>query len=448
MLTLENMPRSRARFEGDVWAFGLRELDAFDALPTPLRDALAEEAYNDREFLHGYVIPVLRSPNPYGRFMVDMEREAQAELAGLEHGFRGVDGLDDLGKSFLKKVAKTVRKVHKKVAQTVRKVHAKITPKPLQKIQKKVHAVAKKTWVKYGNVIIAVAGAVLTPFTLGLSNAAASVLIAANTMYAKKKAADEAKKAAKADAGKVKAEADAAAMAAMKQVDDFFNANQAWFIQNGMTPDKWAKLTLDQKIEFIRAGAAGTLPTGSQPVSDPTGTTSTTPVNQGPTTGGAAPGTSAPTGGDPGGWGAPSGGGGGGGGGAYDYKTAEQSDAAAAAAPKGKYEIFIEGKSVGTFDSMPAATDAILKQSQRGDRLEIVYNGQSLGLRLRTSGGSIDVPSDVEAAVRTMDRSKMEAIVTQAEKDLGQGGTAWGSVLPWVGGAAAVIAFALSGGRK
>ncbi len=466
MLTLQNMPRPRAerfgsaaRFEGDAWAFGLRDVGEFDALPPVLRDALAEEAAKDPAFLHGYLIPVLRTPDPYQHILADMANEMAAESAGLEGymGHVGMDGLDDLGKSFFKRIGSAIKRVTKKVTKPVIDVHKKVF-KAVQKVEKKIVRGAEKVWRKYGNIILTVVGGVLAPFTGGASMAAASVLIAGNTMYQKKKAADAAKRAAKKEAAQLQAEADAANAEVAAQVDQFYRDNQQWFLDLGVTPDKWAQLTLDQKIELIRSGSTGSLPSGSTPVSAPTGGGAVTTPPSGGTTpaapGGATGPVYAPS--DPGGWGSPGGGapsgggspsggggGGGGGGGApYDYKTQEQQDAAAQAAPAGKYEIFIEGQSAGTFQTMPAATDAILKQSKRGDRLEIVYNGQTLGLRLRTSGGSIDVPANIEAAVRGMDRAKMEAIVTQAEKDLGAASGGGGGALPWLLAAGAAVALA------
>ena len=79
-------------------------------------------------------------------------------------------------------------------------------------------------------------------------------------------------------------------------MDQFFQQNQAWFAQHGITPEQWASMTFDQKVAAINAGAAGG---GSAPAAQP--------VTQ-PYQGSG----SAPAGGGGGGGGSYGGGGGGG----------------------------------------------------------------------------------------------------------------------------------------
>jgi len=226
---------------------GPEELEAFRRLPSTIQEHLVDEA-EDPSFVPGYLGPALRTPDPYGTIVSDMARAmARDEMGSFAVG--------DLGRSFFKKLAKFERRIRKKV-----------TPKFIAKIQKKVHLGAKKIWHQYGGIIIGVVGAILAPFTGGASLIAASILTAAKQMYDAKKAAHEATKAAKADATQQNAQANAQQREVSKQVEDFYRQNQAWFLQHDITPDKWKKLTLDQKIGIINAGANGTLPPGATPL--------------------------------------------------------------------------------------------------------------------------------------------------------------------------------------
>jgi hypothetical protein len=165
------------------------------------------------------------------------------------------------------------------------------------------------SWLsKIAGPVLAVVGAVLAPFTGGASLVAASLLTAAARASSAAGQANVARGAATyTDATRPAAGTDPATSQAnadlLRQVDDFFRTNQAWFAQHGITPDAWSRMTLDQKIEVIRAGATGT------------------PVQNIPSSGGSAPssGRSYSSPGSPGSS-APSqdyGGGGGGGGGTY-----------------------------------------------------------------------------------------------------------------------------------
>ncbi len=148
-----------------------------------------------------------------------------------------------------------------------------------------------KTVKKYGNVLISVAGVALAPFTGGASLAVAALITTANGVRLKRIAANKAKREAKKGADKMLSQAQQEQAQAGQQMDQFYAQNQKWFIDNlGLTPDKWAQLTFDQKLDILQHGMRGTVP-GSAPAGDPSA--------------------GAPTAG--GGYGTPGGGGGGGG---------------------------------------------------------------------------------------------------------------------------------------
>jgi hypothetical protein len=107
---------------------------------------------------------------------------------------------------------------------------------------------------------------------------------------------------------------------------------------------------------------------------------------------------------------------------------------------KGTFIVLVEGKSVGTFSKLEDASNAVMGLSIIGDRFEVLANGKSTGLRIRTSDGSVDVPADIEAKVRSMPRDQVLAFVSSAEKEVAKG-----EAVPWWlilgGGAAAAAAF-------
>lgn len=101
--------------------------------------------------------------------------------------------------------------------------------------------------------------------------------------------------------------------------------------------------------------------------------------------------------------------------------------------------MLIEGAHVGTFPTLEGAAKAALAMTQTGDRFEVIANGKSTGLRIRTSSGSLDVPPDMDAQVRSMSHEKMVEFVAQAEKDTkGAGGGFPWWILLVAGGAAKV----------
>lgn len=309
------------------WYLGYGEVETIRRMSPLAQDFLRDAIAEDPEFLYDYVLPTLEGyADPEEKILSDLS-DALVCYELCQSGLGDLDGnVGNLGKSFLKKVAKTIRKVHEKVAKVV-------VPKPIRKIEEKVHkAVTKvakkaekavaKAWQKYGNIFITVLGAVLAPFTGGASLAAAALITAGNTLYEKKRAASRAKQANARNAAALAADAAAAEAQTTAQVDAFYSQNQQWFIDNlGVTPDKWAQLTLRQKIDLINAGAQGRPPSGTP--AEPPSSDSIPGGAPAPSGGGYAPaggGGYAPGGGSGGGGGgyAPSGdGGGGGGGGSY-----------------------------------------------------------------------------------------------------------------------------------
>ena len=493
---------------------GRFESEQFARLSKPVQQAIALEA-EDPAFVTGYLIPVLRSPNPEAKILSDIAHEVHmADMYGMGY----------LGKSFWKKVVKAVKKV---TISLPKKVFKWTTPKVVQKFVKKAGKPIMKVWHKFGPIIISVIGGVLAPFTFGMSAVAAAIIVAAKQMHDAKVTAAYALKAAKAGAGQQQAAADAAEAQVSAQVEQFFQQNQAWFTSIDITPASWAQLNLDQKIAIINAGATGTLPPGtvqigsvSVPPSDsgisygqpgwtpPAGyavptpptstgtstTTSTAPnvtsppvgqqIQQATQSGGGIQSTpGAPTSGSPTDVPMASSGGGGGGGGGSAYAGAESTDTGSAPgqaaapistaadqtstasspsggsqapatppAPAGQYAVVVEGQTIATVGALPDATTAAISATKPGDRFEILLNGQTTGLRLRTSTGSIAVPAAQEAQVRALTHDQSVALVASAEQQAaGQAAAPAGGpslLIPGIIAGALAIGAAVLGGRK
>jgi hypothetical protein len=314
------------------WYPGLGEVEAIRRMSPAVQEFVADASRECPDFIPDYLLGILDEYEcPNDKILHDLSL-AIYHLNCQDLGLAGYGddlGLGNLGFS-LKSIKKSISKVAKKVIAPIKKVIEKITPKPIlniekkvakaitsvnkavTKVQEKVEHVAGKIGDKYGNVIIQAAGAVLAPFTGGASLAAAAALTAAHTAYQKKRAADAAKAAGKKEAAAMTADADAANAETMRQVDAFYAQNQQWFITNlGVTPDQWARLTLQQKIDMINRGATG------QPSTGATGGSSAGSSAGGgftPPAGGSMPSSG-------GGSGTPGGGGGGGGDSGMEYPS-------------------------------------------------------------------------------------------------------------------------------
>jgi hypothetical protein len=279
----------RTYLEG--WYPGFGEELNFRRLPRDMQRFLSDAVDEDPDFLPEYLVPALQSKDPYGQIFTDMALGLSA-LDLAEAGLGDFEqNLDGLGKSFFKKIGKTL----KKSLNPVQAIKSAVGFTK-REIKKEVKA-TEKVFRKYGPIILTVAGAALAPFTGGASMAAASVLIAAQKAYQVHAQAAKAKKEARAEAGQLQAQADAQNAQTEQQVDQFYSQNQDWFVtQLGVTPDKWGQLTLQQKIDLINSGTTGQVPSGAATTPPPDVGPSAPPqaMTQGPVTtpsiyGGGAP---------------------------------------------------------------------------------------------------------------------------------------------------------------
>jgi hypothetical protein len=109
-----------------------------------------------------------------------------------------------------------------------------------------------------------------------------------------------------------------------------------------------------------------------------------------------------------------------------------------------QFDAVIEGQRT-IFGSLQAATDFVATNTHTGDRFEILVNGQSTGLKIRTDGGSISVPDDQAANVRAMTHDDIVSTLQKATAAAAPAAPSGGGGIPWplilTGGGAAALAF-------
>ncbi len=367
---------SRYLARADIYP-GDGELAIIDRLPREVQTFLSAAIQEVPSFLHEYVLPTLAGLDAEEKIVEDLslalaELEIEEEIYGVDpedYEYVGDPGLGFLGKSLSKKIKKVVKKVVAPVKAIHKKIEDKIVPKKLLEVTKKitdapkrvhekvkdkisdtgtrggkilhraaksgklqialapftagvslafhpkVGAAAKKAMAgPYGNVVIGALGAIFAIPTGGASLAAAAALTTANTMYQKKKQAEEAKKAQKANANQLTAEANQLQGQAEQQLNDFYTQYASYFQEHGVSQSMWNGLSFDEKVALLDAAAAGQGQFSSAP-----------PTSGGqPPAGGAPP---PPGYAPPGGGGSAGGGGGGGGGGVMPEPTYQQSGA-------------------------------------------------------------------------------------------------------------------------
>ncbi|MGH8898768.1 MAG: hypothetical protein ACRDZ4_17535, partial [Egibacteraceae bacterium] len=459
----------------DTWA-GMAEIEALESIPQPYRDLLVQEAMANPELIGDFVIPLLRTENPFAtlmgcldssrptqefgefgaipaklRALVDAKKKKVAEAAaaakkrsdellktqgyytlpwytqgkpvGLSNGWAFqtiafwrwmVQYLQKHGPNAIPEPSlSTITGPGGKTGRGKGSPHAswmeaqfrafgqnRFPQPPAGTPERAEWDMAWKRasspgglWGaitrglrRVGGIIVSIAGAVLAPFTGGASVAAAAVLGSALKAWNAQQAASAAKQAASQNAALLQGQADAQTAALAAQIEKFYQDNQAWFLQNDITPAKWAQLTLQQKIDVINSAAKGTPLPAATPVA-------ATPVAAPP--GYAPPEAPADAPAPP----------------AGAWTTREELRGAG-------FDLIVEGQRVGSFTTLEAASRAALGMTQPGDRFEVIAQGRPTGLRVRTSTGSVDVPPDLVEKVLSLPREKMAEFVRQGEKDV------------------------------
>ncbi len=249
---------------------------------------------------------------------------------------------------------------------------------------------------QFGNILITLFGAVLAPFTGGASVLAATLVVGANQVRVAAVNAASASRTNSRAAAAQQAEAARQAAELEQKVNAFYRNNQAWFEQHGVTPDAWAKLTLDQKVELIRAGAAGQVPV----------TPSSNPI-QGAMQAQSAP-TRIPT---------------------TQGPMGPTSTSSSSPNVSGSFQLAVEGRPVATATSSQEISGDAQTMTSIGDRFEVFQNGQSLGLKVRTADGVISIPPDKADQVRSMSHADVLKLLGTASESAGASGGSGGGLL-------------------
>lgn len=363
------------------------------------------------------------------------------EMELVDAGFGGF--FKKVGKA-IKKVAKKVVEVHKKVIDKTIKPAIKATVKVAKKsveitknTVKKVIEVQKKVIKKIGKaikpyipVIIGIAGAILAPFTGGASLAVAAALNAGYAIAMKAKQAREAKKMNKAAAAQMQAEVNAQSADLNRQLDELFTQNQGIFAAAGISQSAWNGMSLEERLAVVERINSGNMPSSQENADAAAEAQGVPPTTQSSSWSQAIQ--SSPV--------------------LQQWRDAAgDADAATAGVqtPTGTYDVYVEGRKVGTGRTLDEASALLAGSSKAGDRIEVLLDGRSLGLKVVTSGGGvIAIPADQAAAVRSMSRSEVDAMLARAGQTVvstSSSGSSGGALLLLAVPAAILAAMAAKG---
>ncbi|MFO0701769.1 MAG: hypothetical protein U0236_21320 [Nitrospira sp.] len=103
-----------------------------------------------------------------------------------------------------------------------------------------------------------------------------------------------------------------------------------------------------------------------------------------------------------------------------------------------QYDLVVEGHNVGSYSTVEAVSDAASKLTQPGDRFEILANGQSTGLRVRTATGIENIPADMAAQVKALPADTVKASVAKVDAAPSSGFPWWIIAVPAAAAAALV----------
>lgn len=342
---------------------------------------------------------------------VELAVSAIAPAVGMgDYDYEGDDLLDVGFSGFFKKIAKKIKSVAKKVVDIHKKVLKKAIIEPhkkvfqaAKKIEKKAVAQIKRSAKQVGKaikpfipIILTVVGAVLSPFTGGASLAVAAALNAGYTIAMKAKQAKAAKKANKKEAAAMAAEVKAAEADLNKQLDELFTQNQGVFAAAGISQAQWNAMSTEQKLAVVERINSGKMPSSQENADNAAAAQGQEPPTQTQTWQQAIQ--SSPVMQQ---WGEEAG----------DVDTAKEG----IQTPTGTYEVYVEGQMVGTAQTLADASAILAQNSKAGDRVEMMLDGRSLGLKIVTAGGGvISVPKDLEAKIRAASREEVDGIIQRA----------------------------------
>jgi hypothetical protein len=278
--------------------------------------------------------------------------------------------------------------------------------KGFKKLISKVGKVAKKI----AKPLIMVAGAVLAPFTGGISLAASSALNMGIDLYKNKKAAQKAKKEQKKESKAMESAVRDQEAKLTAELNAFYTENKDAFLKVGYPPERWNPLSIEAKLGIIDKMSKGEMPTveTQEAIAPPPPLPSFPP----PLPSAAPPLPSAPT-----------------------------PVAPLPEAPAGAYELYVEGRLAARAMDVGEITKSVQAMTSPGDRFEVFFEGESTGLKIRTGQGAISLPPDVADRARGMSRAEVRALMERSGERAEAAPTPSG--VPWVPLAAAAAAAAV-----
>jgi hypothetical protein len=323
---------------------------------------------------------LLREPDPE-RAIAD---QMAAEITAATYNIPLADvGMGRSWKKAFKKVTEKAKAFVERVKEDPRKMTALVLAsstggasllllqtKKGKKILQKTAEYART----YGPTALSIAGIVAAPFTGGATLAIPALIQARQQIMAKKAAAKEMEKVSKEEAAALEAQAAEAERQLIAQVEAIYQDAKGVFEKAGYDADRWASMTLDQKQAAIEELAKA-----------------------GETVAGDAIG---------------------GAGDAQDEFVPPEGEAPPSALT-GKYDLVVEGQTVATASTLEEITAKVESMTKPGDRFEVLFDGQSTGLKIRTGSGVISVPASDVAQVRGLTTDQVKGVVSKAEEAAG-----------------------------
>lgn len=361
----------------------------------------------------GLVEALLKEKDPEASIASEISRQIVSAIDGGMSGY-GLGFRMPKVKNIVntaKQVVQQVEAAPKKVADQVSNVAQKVVDDPKKLVQKVASwssipaAVATHTKFgqqmiqnvrdvakKYGPTALVVSAAVASPFTGGASMAIIPLVQGYQAVQVKKREARAAAEANNQQAEVLNSQAAAMEQQSSADIDAFYNEYQQVFTSAGYPPNRWASMTLDEKYAALQQlqTAAAQVESDAQA--------------------GAAAGASS---------------------GGYPSDAPQ--------APSGTYDLVVEGKKVASAGTLEELAPKIESMTSPGDRFEVLFNGQSTGLKIRSNAGIISVPAAQEAQVRAMTPAQVKDVVAKSETAAGvpkSGFPLWLLAIP----AAAVLA--------
>lgn len=454
--------------------FTRRELQAMARLSPARRKAICAEVY--RETTRGAYLAARDYQGledaGMGRSLKKAYKSAKKKvehvISKVEDTAKGViDKVEDVAKKIqeeakelgqkVKEAPKKIAKAAKRLPTAVKRFVRKAAPvlvvgAPFLLGIKSVRKSAAKFYKKHGALIVTITGTALAPFTGGLSAMAATLIVSGKKIYDTRKAAIEAEKAGKAEAAQMAAAVREQEAALNAQCDQIYSEARESFELIGLTPEKWQALSVDAKMGIIDSLSRGEIPPGyaltpqadaeadavrekalndelddlyvkhqatfeaagypserwyalsleekyavldsmenaSQGVDVEQPSQQTTPTTS---------------------------------------QSSASTPSYSTSVPQDRYDVMVEGEVVGSASSSDQATEIAMGQSQKGDRVEVLLNGKSMGLAIKTDAGLVPVPAEEVANVRAMSHGEVVSKVSQATAAAGgakaKGGFPW-----------------------